>query len=202
VVSMLLIAFGIRSGLLSATPEASYQQSLWAVLLSLSAGVAAFCIRSDSKEQSTLFGQWEVAGKWYVYAILGALAIRVAGLSIWAMRGRSWAPGPVNEFFARAGESFGSAILALVYFCVVVSAVEEIAADSTRTIGLTRSQGSRRGSSRPLGQEVGSCGSRKHIPSGVSPGPIGGNNEVTRPLRCSRMYSLWGKIAAAKAIVP
>lgn len=125
-VLIFLIAIAKHIGLLSTTPEASYQHSLWAVLLSLSAGVAAFCIRSDSKEQSTLFGQWKVAGKWYVYAILTALAIRVASLSIWAMRGSSWVPGLVNEFFARAGESVGSTILALVYFCAVVPAVEEI----------------------------------------------------------------------------
>lgn len=124
--SMLLIAIGLHLGSLGATPEARFQQSLWAVLLSLGAGIATFCIRNDSKEQSTLFGQWAVAARWYIWAILAALAIRVIGLSIWVVRGRLWIPGPVDEFFARAGDSLGSAILAFVYFCAVVPTVEEI----------------------------------------------------------------------------
>ena len=123
-VLMLAVAALERVGVLGA--DQRYQTSTWSVLGAIVAAVIVFCCRTDSAEQSLLFGRWAVAMKWYAYAVLAAVATRGIGLAIWYLRGARPAYGQADEFFAQAGRSIASACLALVYFCVVVPVIEEI----------------------------------------------------------------------------
>ncbi len=121
---MFAIALLERVGIVGANQR--YQTSMWAVLWAIVAAIVVFCYRSDSAEQSVLFGRWVVAFKWYAYAILAAVAVRFIGLPIWTMRGGPQVRGPVDALFAQAGHSIASACLAFAFFCVVVPVVEEI----------------------------------------------------------------------------
>lgn len=127
VASIVLLAMVQRAGWTGVSTTTSFQRSLWALVVSVTCGIAYFCYRADSGEYSILFARRRVETRWYGYAVVAALLLR--GVSKFMPHpdvDPLSNPNSVESFFANAGTGPGAVVLAFVFIAAFIPLIEEL----------------------------------------------------------------------------
>jgi membrane protease YdiL (CAAX protease family) len=117
-----------RSDLFSIGTSAVVREHLfyWSLLLAFASALTCFCYRVDSKENSLLFGRWHVPVAFYVYAVLSAIAIRIAQILLSKGRGDRYDVNQPDWFLDQVGRTPGGIVLAVLFIATMAPIVEEL----------------------------------------------------------------------------
>lgn len=109
------------------SPETRYRTTVAAVVSAVAAALAVLAWRTNDGARNALIGRWHAPLRFYVVAVGTMVALRGLGWLIVSAHGVAMpVPAPAERLFARAGTSWFTWTLAVMYTVLLVPIIEEL----------------------------------------------------------------------------